>query len=485
MTEQSPLERLSTGIPRLDEALGGGLPTRSTTVFAGASGTGKTVLALQTGFHLASEGKRVGYFTTLSEPPSKLLRYMQLYDFFDDEVFQQRISVADLGSTLRSDGAEAGISLLIDRVETSAFDLVVVDSFKAIHDLVDPPGGRHLIYELAVSMAGWGATSILVGEYSMSELRTLPEFSIADGIIQFRSAIDELTLVRELEIHKLRGSAFYSGVHFYDLDASGLTFYPRVSGPSRIDRKADEVPDKVATRVEGLDEQLGGGLPRGSSTVVLGSTGTGKTVLGVTTILKAAQHGEPSILLALEETPAQLRGLAHGLGFDCAELERENLLDLRYSSPVELSPDRFLHGALDAVYRLGAKRVLLDSLTSLELSAISRKRFKELVYSLIKHLRALDATLMMTMEILEGAAGGRATESGISFAADNVIQLARQRKGEKLRRSATIIKARGVSHSESVCELAIGLGGARVMLPERAHGSSEGPGQKPDDHPHD
>src|SRR4029434_2556065 len=162
----APLERLRTGSTALDAILGGGIPAGSVTIVAGEPGSGKTVFTLQTLFHHAREGKKCLYFATLSEPALKVIRYMQLFSFFDARLIEERVVFADLGSTLRRDGVEKALAHMIQRVESEEPYLVAIDSFKAIHDLLPNHGqGRMFVYDLAVAMAAWGATTLLVGEY--------------------------------------------------------------------------------------------------------------------------------------------------------------------------------------------------------------------------------------------------------------------------------------------------------------------------------
>jgi circadian clock protein KaiC len=373
---------------------------RSISVIAGEPGSGKTVLALQLLFAAARAGKKCIYFTTLSEPAVKLIRYMQLLDFFDQELLEEHIVLADLGSTLRTDGAEAALAELVERVEREEPEVVVVDSFKAIHDLIEFPRQRSFVYDLAVTMASWGATTLLLGEYTEAETLTLPEFAVADGILRLGAARQELTLTREIEVRKLRGSDFTTGVHFFDISPGGIDFFPRVRGPASVSPTAAPT-DRVATGAAGIDALLRGGVPRASSTLVIGGTGTGKTVLGLMFLVEGARRGEPGVLLALEETPDQIRSTGRGFGWDLEALEDQGLLRILYSSPVELLTDRFLHEARQVVEAVGARRLVLDSLTSLALGALSERRFKELVYALTKHLRAGGVTSLMSMEVAE------------------------------------------------------------------------------------
>src|SRR5687767_12387090 len=176
------LDRLTTGSAAFDGILGGGLPVRSVNVIAGAPGTGKTLFSLQMLFALARQGRKGLYFTTLSEPSLKLIQYMQHFSFFDVSLIERRISFADLGSVIRREGAEATLNAITGRVEREEPAVVVIDSFKAIRDILgDGAALRTFAYDLAVHTAGWGAASLLVGEYTDAEVESLAEFAIADG----------------------------------------------------------------------------------------------------------------------------------------------------------------------------------------------------------------------------------------------------------------------------------------------------------------
>lgn len=463
---QAPLELLETGNPALDRILGGGLPARSITLIAGEPGAGKTIFALQMLFHQARQGRKTLYFTTLAEPAVKLIRYMQLFSFFDPTLLEERVDFVDLGSTLRADGPDAALERIAARVERDRPDLVVIDSFKAIHDLVDEPAhARTFTYDLAVHLAGWSVTSLLIGEYARLDVAVSPELGIADGIVLLANTRQELTAVRELEVRKLRGAGYVTGRHFFEIDADGLRFYPRVRAP---EANADEhlvLGDLTSTGVAGLDGMLRGGLPSSSSTIVEGGTGTGKTLLGLQFLIEGARRGEPGLLLTLEETPAQLRWIAGAFGWDLADLEARGLLVIRYTSPVELLTDRFLDLARQEIESVGARRVVLDSLSALSLGVISERRYRELVYALTRHIRALGVTLLMTVEVAELLGTAQLTGRGISSIADNVILLRYVEIETRLVRAISVLKARGVNHANELHQLAIDASGPRVGPP--------------------
>jgi circadian clock protein KaiC len=461
-SKQPRMDRLATGDEAFDRLLDGGLPVRSLNVIAGEPGAGKSLFALQMLFHLARQGKKALYLTTLSEPSLKLVHYMQQFSFYDERLVGDRIVFADLGSVLRSKGVEATLAEITSRVEREEPTIVVIDSFKAIRDILgDSAVVRTFVYDLAVHTATWGATTLFVGEYTEPEILDKSEFAIADGIIRFINRREELTAVRQVEILKLRGASYVTGRHFFEISTEGLRFFPRVQSPETI-AEPRSAPERVATGVHGLDSMLGGGLPRTSATVVQGGTGTGKTLLALQFLLEGAKRNEPGILFTLEETPDQLRQIAQGFGWNLQPLEESGLLTISYVSPVELSTDWFLDHARREAERRGAKRAALDSLTSMAIGVPSERRFKELVYAFTKHFRALGITLSMNMEVAELLGSAQLSGYGVSFAADNVVQLKYIELEGRLDRGISVLKVRGVRHSTDVRKMRLESGGIEI-----------------------
>ncbi|MGD0115905.1 MAG: ATPase domain-containing protein [Dehalococcoidia bacterium] len=458
------LDLLSTGSESLDRILGGGIPAYSVTLLVGEPGSGKTIFAVQTLFHVAKQGKKALYFTTLSEPTVKLIRYMQQFSYFDVSLLDDRVVVADLGSAIRTVGAEKALEEAMRRVEEESPDLVIIDSFKAIRDLLDGPGeGRRAIYDLVVHMASWGVTTILVGEYERQEILASPEASIADGIIYLGNVRQELTAEREMEVLKMRGADYVTGIHFFTITSDGFNFYPRVRAPSigRVSSSQERL-ERVPTGVAGLDQMLHGGLLPMTSTQVEGPTGIGKTLIGLNFLMEGARRGEKSVLFTLEETPDQLHSIAVAFGWDLPELEKKGGLSIVYTSPVELSTDLYLNDLRREIESMGAKRVFLDSLTSLALGIPSDRRFKELVYAISKYVNALGATLMFSTETTQPIGTAQLPGVGTSAMTDQVIVLRYVELEGRLERAISVLKARATAHDPSLRRFTISPEGLKV-----------------------
>jgi circadian clock protein KaiC len=330
--------------------------------------------------------------------------------------------------------------------------------------LRSPTTARPFVYDLATQMASWGAATLLVGEYARPEYGAFAEFAIADGIVRLGAELHGLTSLRELEVLKMRGAAYLSGRHFFDITTDGIRVYPRVRS-SESNENSPPMSDRIGTGVRGLDPLLDGGLPRASSTVIQGGTGTGKTVFALNFAMEGVRRQEKVLLFTLEETVDQLREIAKALGWDLAALEAQGLLSLRYCSPVELSTDRFLHDARAAVRQFGARRVVFDSLTTMALGVSSERRFKELIYAITKHMRSVGASLLMTLESEQLLGSANLSSQGVSFAADNLIQLRYVEIAGRLDRALSVIKARGVKLNSELRAATIGDGG--MTLGER------------------
>jgi circadian clock protein KaiC len=449
------LEKISTGIPSLDGILGGGLPRNSVNVIAGPPGSGKTILAQQIVFHNAHEDKRAPYLVTVSEPTMKMLRYNQQLSFFDADRVGTNVIYLDIGSTLLEGGLAKVAGQIEEYIERYQPTLLAIDSFKALHEVAqDAPTLREFGYRLAVRLTTWGTTSLLVGEYTREAINEAPIFAIADGIILLDQAPRGMQTERYLEVIKMRGAGYFSGRHPLSISSDGIQVYPRVTTPN-VTEPYTLGERRVSLGVPGLEEMTQGGVLSGTSTLVAGSAGTGKTLLGLHFLLDGVRLGEPGLMVTFQETPSMLRAFSRGFGWDVEKPEAGGMLHLLYSSPVEMGVDEHAQVIRDAIAKTGARRIVMDSLKDIELATSDKVRYKDYIYALVNEFRRQGITSLLTSEVADMFGDFTVSEFGISFVTDNVILLRYVEMEGHIARALSVLKMRGSEHDKSVREYQI------------------------------
>jgi circadian clock protein KaiC len=463
----------TTGNAPLDAVLGGGIPSGSTTILAGLPGTGKTILAEQFLCANATKDAPALYLTTFSEPMERVVHYLQGFSFFQPDLVPDAIRYLDIGQQVR----EHGIDQLGGFVEQLLLELtpsiIVIDSFKALRDMVeDPREFRLAIFDLARVISALGVTAILVGEYTSLDISTLPEFAVADAIIEMINRPRGIRDERAVRVHKLRGAAHIGGEHSFRISTAGLEVFPRLMGTEdRLDAAFEE---RLASGVSELDRLLGGGLRRGSSTLVAGPTGVGKTMLALTYLLEGARRGEPGVLVSFQESPSNLRRYAAGFGADLGRLEDEGLLRVIYVSPLELDLVELFAWVRDAIEEKGSRRVVVDALNDMLEAAIDRSRFRAAVWSLGQYLAVHGVTGVLLMETPFGQVDiSVSAQMDLSYMADNIILL-RYTPPDSYGRTVQVLKTRGSDHDPRSHPMRISAGGMEIFpsSEEAAHGRS-------------
>lgn len=463
MTERKrvAIRQMPTGVPGLDAVLGGGIPEYSFNVIAGEPGGGKTTLAHQVVFANATPERPALYFTVLGEPAVKMLRYQQQYSFFDLEKAGESIRFVNLGDDVREHGLGGVLERIIREVEASSPGLVVVDSFRtAIRASQDAPLSerdlRSFVQRLALHLTSWQVTSFLVGEFMLSERESDPVFTIADGILWVSQAADRNSVVRKVQVVKVRGQGHMPGLHTFKITSEGLRVFPRIALAVGEDERVTS-RGRVSSGVAEVDGMMGGGIPRGDSVLVTGPSGAGKSVLATHFIAAGVEAGEPGVLVVFEEHPKEYMHRARELGFPLSEMVGQGALEVMYLRPLDLSPDETLFEIREAARRVGAQRVVIDSMSGFEmaLAPTFRTDFRESLYRLVGALTGVGITVLTTMEIMQDRTELRFTPNVVSFLADVLVLLRYCETEGRIRKVMTVAKMRGSQHSKAFREYEI------------------------------
>ena len=444
------IERLPSGIDALDTILSGGLAANSINLVIGVPGSGKTILALRYAFTNGTAERPALYISTVSEPLDKIVRFGQTMSFFDVASVGTRVVYEDIGSDL----VRGGLPAVTERVETLMRErrpgVVVIDSFKALTPYAtDARDYRTFLYQLAGAVSAVTGSSLWLGEYSSDEIATAPEFAVADGVISLGTRTIGERSERVLEVLKLRGSDYASGQHGYRLTGDGLDVFPRLADV-RDDAVYSMGGERVSTGIALLDDMLGDGYWPGSATLCAGPSGIGKTLMGLHFITSGAARGEPGVIASLQENPSQLERVARSFAW-----KLDGVIEVLYRSPVDIQIDEWLYELLETVERIGARRVLIDSLADLQFASGDRTRFREYMYSLTQRFSRAGVSVFMTSELADLFTVTRLSDHGVSHLSDNVLLLQYIRDGAAIRRAVTVLKTRATKNETQVREFTI------------------------------
>ncbi len=462
MSPQNKVEikKLPTGVPGLDEILGGGLPEFSFNIIAGAPGTGKTTLAHQFVFANATPERPALYFTVLGEPALKMLRYQQQYSFFDSSKLNRAIRFINLGQVLEERGLEGILDEITQQVEAASPGFVVVDSFRTVMRRAqndDTTMGIQLfVQRLGLLLTSWEATTFLIGEYTDVELRDNPVFTVSDGLIWLYQMVEGNSIVRKLQIMKLRGQTSVPGLHMFRITDAGLQAFSRTLG---LAGRARMIPARrrLSTGIAELDKMLGGGIPEGDSVLIAGPSGTGKSLLAAQFIAAGTRLGEPGIVAVFQERPQEYALRAGSLILDLQAALDAGQLKVIYLRPLDLSVDEAMHEILEGIKKIGAKRLVIDSLEGFEMALAPAFRidFRESLYRMIFALTGIGVTVLSTLEMENSFTELAFTSYSISFLTDDIIRLRYMEIEGQLRKIMMVVKMRGSDHAKFIREYEI------------------------------
>jgi circadian clock protein KaiC len=448
---KATIKCLRTGVPGLDEVLGGGLPEFSFNLIAGPPGSGKTTLAHQIMFALATRKRPALYFTVLGEPPLKMLRYQQQFAFFDSEQVNAAVRFINLADDAASGDLDRVLGRIVGDVEAHGPAAVFVDSFRSVMlagqvDGKSYIGLQQFIQQLGMMMTSWQATTFLIGEY-LNEIDPNPVFTVADGLIWLRQSLHSNSVVRKMEIMKMRGQRTLPGLHTFRISAAGIqVFAPAAGSASAESTVAQRNGARLRMGIPELDRMMGGGVPPGYSLLVAGPSGSGKSILAAAFLAEGARSGGTAVIAAFEQRSNSARGplLADLIGSD-----RVGVVDTR--AP-DLSVEEITRLLLTEIHRLKATRVVIDSLSGFELALAPtfREDFRESLSRLVSSLTSTGASVLMTSELEDRYTDLRFSPYGTAFMTDAIIVQRYIEVDSRLMRVLAVVKVRDSDHSNEL-----------------------------------
>jgi circadian clock protein KaiC len=466
------IRKLPTGVRGLDDILGGGIPEFSFNIIAGEPGTGKTTLAHQIVFANATTQKPALYFTVLGESALKMLRYQQQYAFFDEAKLGKAVRFISLSDLVLEKDLKAVLEEIVRQVTAASPSFVVVDSFRTIlrqaYRGANEPEVHGFIQRLSQFLTSWAATTFLVGEYVHRDIQDNPLFTFVDGILWLSQVAERNSVVRKLQVMKLRGQGTVPGLHTIRMGDAGLQAFSRTLGlvgnnahPTRRHRLSIGIPD--------LDTMLGGGIFEGDSLLVAGPSGTGKSALATQFIAEGLRRGEAGIMAIFEERPQGYTQRAGTFGLKLKAAQAKGMLETLYLRPLDLSVDETMQEILDAIKRTGAKRLVIDSLVGFEMALAPgfRADFRESLYRMIGGLTGAGVTILSTVEVEDSFTEMQFSHYAISFLTDDIIRMRYVEIDGQLRKVIFVVKMRGGNHSKDIREYVITEKGLVVIHPRR------------------
>lgn len=499
------------GVPHLDILMGGGVPRGSLGLIVGPPGSGKTTLAHQIACAVAKSGRSVITFTALSEPTSKLITHLRTFSFFNEQLLGGPLQIFSLQQSREAE-LETIARDIVAIARRSRADLVVLDGFRGVHGAAsDPQAARDFLYSVGTQLGVLGITMLITSEAEPRDPAFFPEVTTADVIIGLHYGVEGVRQRRAIEAVKVRGARPLPGLHGLRLTRRGLVIFPRLEaqvaasynladealdaadamsltgteGPHGAEMVPDAAPmsseAEASSSLAGrapfgmpeLDALLGGGLTRDSSTVMVGSPGTGKTLLALHFALTGVQAGEPTVFLGMREDRAQLLRKADQFAFGAtlrAALATDGGLTLQLWPPVELEPDFIAAHLLAAVDRFSARRVVVDSIGEIE-RTIARSgdsgRVDDFLAALVVAMRQRGVTALYIKEhstLLAPELAG-ATDA-LAVLAENVILMQHVGYQAELHRVLSVVKTRFSAHDTRLREFLVEAPAGIRVLPQ-------------------
>jgi len=471
-----------TNITALDEILNGGIPYGPLVLTTGPAGGGKTTLAQQWLFEGARHAQEVGVYISFTEEIDKAIRNVEQFEFYEKSFLENgRVRFID-GRTLLTGVSmqhtnslstiemDQLLTIIMNVVDQTQAKRVVIDSITAlIYKLAGVDAVRSFIFRLGYALSMPGATVMLLGEADLNEGYKSPvEEYISDAIIYVDSGSGRNQQMRRLEVKKMRGVHYRSGPVFFEITSKGITLYPKI--PTYGLTALTDFKTRRKTGVKKLDEMMGGGIPQGHILLVGGNTGSGRTTLGMHFLEEGIKQGEAGLFVSIDETMSQIIKTAreHDWRFD-EHLKNKTLISVS-SDLIDIYPDKLLYEVVRAVEENDIKRVVIDSISSMESSEFARDYVRDFMLQLTAFFKSRGINCLATYltTVMFGATnnqligGTMSSELQLSAIVDGIVLMRYVERDQKVHKLLSVLKMRGSNHEKGIYEFSIGKTGLIV-----------------------
>ena len=458
-----PREVLPTGIPGLDTVLSGGLRRGRTYMVMGLPGAGKTILANQMSFHHARGGERVMYVTLLAESHTELVNNLRPLSFFDDTSVPTSITYLSAFTVLEEGGLESLLELIRKEIRSRGATFLVLDGLVAAEEVAPSPQAlKRFIHSLQVVTGIMGCTTVILTTGGSRGLRA--EHTMVDGLIVLRQRTLGARMVRELYVRKFRGAPHLLGRHGFEITQDGLVVYPRLETLLSVDPPLGlEGKGRLSLGIPGLDTMLQGGLPAGSTTLLFGPPGSGKTLLGLSFLAEGARQGQRGHYFAFYDSPLRMLAQAQGIGLHLEPLITRGDLEVSFRPPTENLLDKLGLQLLALIRERRVTRLFIDGYDALQNSAVKPGRMTSFMAALINECRGRGVTMMYSAETPTAfSTTVRFPLPGLSMATENILYLRCVELRSELRRFICALKVRNSGYDQALRELLISEKGLEV-----------------------
>jgi circadian clock protein KaiC len=462
--DETSFARVPSGIAGIDTILGGGFMRGGIYIIQGNPGSGKTILTNQICFnHIAADAGGCALFVTLlAENHARMISNLRGLAFFDESRIPDRMTYLSALRETREAGVKGLTDLLRREILRRRCSVMVLDGLiSAQASAASDQDFREFVHSLQEIALATDCTMFLTTNVGKDEIT--PEQTMVDGLIELRDNMYGWRAESDIQVRKFRGSGFLRGRHAYKITSDGIVVHPRIEALLARPSRPDDAPSgRTPIGTPKLDAMLGGGLPVGSTTMVMGPSGVGKTTHGLQFLAKASE-AEPGLLFGFYETPARIRAKA---GQNCkllGPLIDSGVVEVLWQPPTDDMLDAYGERLLEAVHRRKVRRLFIDGLNGLMKASIEPGRMDHFFTALANELRVLGVTTLYSLEVPDILGPAiRVPLDDISSIAENMLLLRFIELRSRLYRLISILKVRSSDFDSSLHEFRITNEGVEI-----------------------